>query len=193
MPFKERKALVKSRCGGRLYFDRDCLPADAVGPLWGSICSSHAYVAKHPARYVEFWSEDGSAHLFTMHHRSDSLARALACNERYRAYAPSIFQVGSADDPFTIDIPGVGDILRTPWTTSPSLRRQRIERMRTAKSVLPSGLAWVPKLINKLDDAQDLLFTGLALAWPLLRVVAPRLLGPLGVVLTINDVLNVGT
>jgi hypothetical protein len=47
--------------------------------------------------------------------------------------------------------------------------------------------------LTKLDNAQDLLFTGLALAWPLFKLLGPRFAGPLGVLLTINDGLNLAT
>ena len=94
---------------------------------------------------------------------------------------------------FTLNIPGVTDILRLPGLESPQLRRERALRMKASKSPLPQSLQWIPKVMNKLDDAQDLLITGLALLWPLLRRLPKPWLGPLGILLTISDILNLFT
>jgi hypothetical protein len=92
---------------------------------------------------------------------------------------------------FTISIPGFTDIVRTPWTESYELKRERRMRWEASKTALPQGLQPWARLLNKLDDAQDLLFTGLALAWPIFKYVLPRsFMGPLGFLLTINDFFN---
>lgn len=100
----------------------------------------------------------------------------------------------AAPDPqFSLNIPGVSDIIKAPGLETEQLRKERIQRMKSSKPLLPAPLQWIPPLLNKLDDAQDLLFTGLALAWPLLRLAPRFLLGPLGWLLTANDLLNVFT
>ena len=100
---------------------------------------------------------------------------------------------GAGGDVYTINVPGVTDILRIPGLESEALRKERAQRMKQSRSGLPDFLKWIPPVLNKLDDAQDLLFTGLALAWPLLRFLPRAFLGPLGILLTVNDLLNVFT
>lgn len=94
---------------------------------------------------------------------------------------------------YTIDIPGFSDFIRIPALEDYELKRDRIERMRTRESAVPDFLQWIPSVITTLDDAQDLLFTGLVLAKPLLRRLPARLIPGLGWVLTANDALNLGT
>lgn len=103
-------------------------------------------------------------------------------------------RVGGGDERFTLQIPGLTDIFRTPWTESAQLRRERYARFKAARSPLPGFLQWVPPLLTKLDDAQDLLFTGLALAWPVFKFLLPRaFLGPLGWLLLVSDLFNAFT
>lgn len=94
---------------------------------------------------------------------------------------------------YTIDIPGFSDFIRIPALEDYELKRDRIERMRTRESPVPDVLQWIPSVITTLDDAQDLLFTGLVLAKPLLTRLPTRLIPGLGWVLTANDALNLGT
>lgn len=96
---------------------------------------------------------------------------------------------------YTVDIPGIGDIIRIPLPdqNDVELRRQRIERMKTAKHPYPEAIAWIPSVINTLDDAQDLLFVALTLGKPLLRRLPTRFLPGLGWVLLANDLLNLAT
>lgn len=100
-----------------------------------------------------------------------------------------------ADDAYTIDIPGASDIFILPIDALDNidLKRQRIARMKSAKSPMPGFLQWIPNVINKLDDAQDLLWTGLVLAKPLLKRLPARFVPYLGWVLLANDILNLAT
>lgn len=91
---------------------------------------------------------------------------------------------------YTIDIPGLTDFIRIPALENEELKFQRWVRFKTQESVLPEPLRWIPGLINKLDDAQDLLFTFLVLARPLLKRLPARFLPGLGWVLLFNDLLN---
>lgn len=97
------------------------------------------------------------------------------------------------NDTYTIDLPGFSDFIRIPALEDYQLKAQRIERMKTHVSPVPDFLQWIPSVINMLDDAQDLLFTGLVLAKPLLTRLPARFLPGLGWILTANDALNVGT
>lgn len=98
-----------------------------------------------------------------------------------------------AEGTYTIDLPGFSDFIRIPALEDTALKRERIERMQTHESPVPDELQWIPSVINTLDDAQDLLFTGLVLAKPLLSRLPARFLPGLGWVLTANDALNLGT
>ncbi len=98
-------------------------------------------------------------------------------------------------DQYTIDIPGASDIfaLPIPALANKELKRQRYLRMKTSQTAMPEFLQWMPQVINKLDDAQDLLWTGLVLAKPLLRRLPSRFIPYLGWALLANDLLNLGT
>lgn len=96
-------------------------------------------------------------------------------------------------EPFTVDIPGIQDIIKVKDWESKALKRERYERFKTRNSAVPQALQWIPPLLTKLDNAQDLLFTALAIAYPLLKFAPKFLLGPIGWILTINDFLNILT
>jgi len=100
-----------------------------------------------------------------------------------------------AGEVYTIDIPGSADIFRIPLpnTDDEELRRQRIARMRSHKGALPESLDWIPPLLTALDDAQDMLITGLVLAKPLLKRLPARFVPYLGWILLVNDVVNLTT
>jgi hypothetical protein len=147
-----------------------------------------------------------------MRPKADSGARADQCNERYRRGNFKSLQLGSADDPFTVRIPGFNDIFKTPWNQNPEAGKNRVKQFRENNSAMPDALKWAPALLNKIDDAQDILSTALLAGWPVLRALgnitytgtiraatglipivrslAPRLLGPVGILLTWNDLLN---
>lgn len=97
-----------------------------------------------------------------------------------------------ANKEYTIEIPGMLDIFRIPILEKDNvaLRQQRAIRMRTEVSPLPQKLQWIPTLINHLDDAQDMLITGLTLAKPILKKLPLRFVPYLGWALLINDILN---
>lgn len=112
------------------------------------------------------------------------------CLARYGEKGLQIAGSESGPDPFTITIPGLSDFLRAPFINTPEIRRERAQRARSSNSPLPQGLQWIPKLLNKLDDAQDLLFTVAALAIPIARWFGVRSIPGLGIALTVNDLLN---
>lgn len=97
------------------------------------------------------------------------------------------------EETYTIDLPGFSDFIRIPALEDYELKRDRIIRMITHESPVPEPLQWIPSVITMLDDAQDLLFTGLVLAKPLLTRLPSRFIPGLGWVLTANDTLNTGT
>lgn len=93
-------------------------------------------------------------------------------------------------DEVSIQLPGATDIIKVPFSNSPELRRERIERFRNAQTPLPQSLQWIPELVNKLDQAQDLLYVTLVAGRPLLRKIPSRMIPYLGWVLLFNDLLN---
>jgi len=101
--------------------------------------------------------------------------------------------VPNLDTPLTIQLPGATDIIRFPGLNNTQLRRERAQRMREENSPMPDYLNWIPPLVTKLDDAQDLLYTALVLSKPLWRRAPARLLPGLGWILTANDAINFAT
>jgi hypothetical protein len=108
-----------------------------------------------------------------------------------RAYAERLKHGGNVD--YTINIPGIQDVVRIGAYESKELKRQRWLRYQATKNPAPAGAQSAARLLNWIDDAQDLLFTALALAWPLLRRLPLRMLPGLGWVLAVNDILNLMT
>lgn len=97
------------------------------------------------------------------------------------------------DQTYTIDLPGFSDFIRIPALEDYEDKARRIERMKTHVSPVPDFLQWIPEVITWIDDAQDLLFTGLSLGKPLLKKLPARFIPGLGWVLLANDVANLGT
>lgn len=97
--------------------------------------------------------------------------------------------------PFTIDIPGLLDIIKIPLDrkSQEQLAESRIKRMLTYKSPVPEDLRWIPHVINILDDVQDMIYTFFPLAKVLLLGVAPRLIPAIGIVMLAGDALNLAT
>ena len=98
-------------------------------------------------------------------------------------------------DEYTVSIPGATDIFRVPvpGMDDVELRQERIRRMKAAKTPVPEILQWIPAAINKIDDAQDLLYVGLTLAKPLLRRLPARFIPGLGWALLALDIANLLT
>lgn len=94
---------------------------------------------------------------------------------------------------YIIPLPGLQDIIRIPPLEDSALRRERFKRMHDSQTVIPQPLQWIPGVINWLDDAQDLLITGLLIARPLLIRLPLRFVPYVGWVLLANDILNLGT
>lgn len=97
-----------------------------------------------------------------------------------------------AETRYTVDIPGLQDIviLTPPSLDDFELRRQRIQRMKTKTSPIPSFLQWIPPMINAFDDVEDMLSVGLTLAKPLLKRVGTRFIPYVGWALLLTDVLD---
>jgi hypothetical protein len=181
--------LQKARCNGA----PDCLGGDEIGQGWARvICNALGFVALDRRRTVEIWSRDGKKKYTTVTYGWRRTPMLQQCEELFGAKKN---EPGANADPnaFTIDVPGITDIIKAPEFTSKSLKQERYERMQTKNSPVPKPLQWIPPILTKLDNAQDLLFTGLALLYPLLKFAPKALLGPVGILLTINDVLNLLT
>jgi len=123
---------------------------------------------------------------------------AVATDDKFRFwpqetkdYAARIRNQGGAN--YTVNIPGIQDVIRIPAMEDPELKRQRWLRYKNTRNPAPGFAQAAAQVLNFIDDAQDLLFTALALAWPLLRKLPARMLPGLGWVLTINDILNLMT
>jgi len=180
---------VASYCGT----DRDCISnrrLDGAG-FTNILCNALAWNQLHPTRFVEIFTEDRSRRVAKVTQRWASAARVAACGG---LLAPQRAPGGQAGpDPFTIDIPGLQDIIKVKDWESKDLRRERYERFKSARSAVPQSLQWIPPLLTKLDNAQDMLFTGLALAIPLIKRLPARLIPGIGLLLTINDIINLFT
>lgn len=210
-PKAKKKYWVLSRCNG----DRDCLDDDRMqeATLSELICGAGAWNAPDERRYTEIWDEGRSKRLmkitsryFSSRSRATTSTAPIAGSGREMDWGAhrrarcdqsnwaTTRPGGSADpDPFTVDVPGIQDILKVKAWESKQLRYERYKRFETANSAVPGFLKWIPPLLTKLDNAQDMLFTGLALAIPIMKFIAPRFLGPVGILLTINDLVNLLT
>jgi hypothetical protein len=177
-------------CGRPGWFDRDCLSSQVQNTLSGHLCNAKVWMAMHPARYVEIWDEENDQVWFRMRNKGYTAADGATCYERARRRGLDQNYGSNPDDRFTINIPGLQDIFRIPDLESKDLRRQRYKRWMGSRSALPEGLQWIPPLLNKLDDAQDLLYTALVLAKPILKRLGAMIWPPLGIALVANDVLN---
>jgi hypothetical protein len=180
---------ISAKCG----LDRDCLPADGPEPTFReAYCNGINWTSKHPTRTYDIFLADRRTRIYRVKGTWATREKAEACLRRLKDFERlRDFEANPPD--YTINIPGITDILRIPGLETKELRRERFLRMKTSVPALPRVLQWIPPLINKLDDAQDLLFTGLALAWPILRLLGRPFLGPLGILLTVSDLLNLGT
>lgn len=185
---EERWYWFRSRCGS----DRDCVPADNNVPFRLGYCNAIAWCRTNQGsgRFVEVWNPSNTARLFKLTDRTASYAKQSRCLDWIRAGALPSLTFGDAPNPYTVQIPGITDILKVPGVDSAELRRERGARMARARSPLPVGLQWIPPLLNKLDDAQDLLYTGLVIGVGILKALGVRAIPGLGVLLTVNDLLN---
>lgn len=176
----------KSRCGA----DRDCVPDDRQAPFPVGWCGAMEWVAKGNGRYVEVWEPHNARRMFTIrakHGTPDRVARCARSNARRQAAS---YGASPGDDRFTVSIPGLSDVLRLPGIDTAETRRERISRWRQQRSPMPGILAPLQSILTKLDDAQDLLFTALAIGSLLFRWAGLRMIPGLGWLLTINDLLN---
>lgn len=178
--------LFKSRCG----FDRDCIDDDRKLPFPLGWCGAIAWVSRGNGRFVEMWDESNSRRQLIIRARAATPARQARCARAAQGSGRAGVGQLAPSEKFTIDIPGVSDILKLPGLESKELRRERAQRLRTANSAVPQALRWIPPILNKLDDAQDLLFTASVLAVPILKRVLPRLLPFVGWALLVSDLLN---
>lgn len=189
-PKERRDWWGNSICGQ----DRDCLPdfsPDSHQTFREHICYALAWNAKHPTRRYEIFDPTGKKRLANITQGWGTAARLERCGLS-GAIKPAVGAY-AAGDAFTVDVPGIQDILKVKDWESKQLRYERYQRFATAKSAVPKALQWIPPLLTKLDNAQDLLFTGLALAIPIIRRLAPRFIPGVGLLLTLNDILNLFT
>lgn len=71
--------------------------------------------------------------------------------------------------------------------------KRKLEQGYKYENKLPQFLKWAPGVINIVDDAQDLLVTGLYLAKPLLRKLPSKLIPGVGWAMVANDLMNLIT
>lgn len=176
----------KSRCG----YDRDCIPDDRSNPFAVGWCGAMAWVAKGSGRTVEVWDGKNARRLFTITSRAATFVRRQRCEAAGRGRNSAFVGSRSSGEEFTVNIPGISDVLRIPGLDTPEIRRQRYQRWLASRSPVPEVLQPLTRILNKLDDAQDLLFTALALAVPILKRIGLRMIPFLGWALTVNDILN---
>lgn len=100
---------------------------------------------------------------------------------------------GNPEANYVIDVPGVQDIIRIPPMESPDLKRQRIARMKQNETERPDWVNKVGHVAATLDNAQDLLYTALVLAKPILKRLPARFIPGIGWILFANDVVNLTT
>jgi len=181
--------IQRAFCGS----DRDCVSDQRLvqQPFSDLVCFALAWNAKHPTRWVEIWTEDKTRRIVKITDRWANAARIERCGlgATVRPYVGAY----AAPDGFTVDVPGIQDILKVRDWESKQLRHERYQRFATARSAVPKALQWIPPLLTKLDNAQDMLYVGLVLAIPLIRRLAPRFIPGVGLLLTINDILNLFT
>jgi len=93
---------------------------------------------------------------------------------------------------YTIDIPGMRDIFKLPlgYMNDKDLKRQRIKRFKTHKTPVPESFNWIPDVITKLDNAQDLVYTAFFIARPLLRRLPARFIPFIGWAILAMDIAN---
>lgn len=97
--------------------------------------------------------------------------------------------------PYTIDLPGLMDILKVPLPDKVKYEylNQMIKRLKSRKSPVPDILDWIPGTIRSIDDAQDLIFTLTIMARFVAIKVAPKALPYIGWSMAIQDVANIAT
>ena len=101
----------------------------------------------------------------------------------------------SPEGTYTVDIPGIKDIFiyQQRKSYNKQLKYERYQRFKTKTSPIPEALNWVPGIINQLDDAQDIMYTAMVLAKPLLRRLPTRLIPFVGWGLLLMDIINLAT
>lgn len=179
----------KSRCGN----DRDCVPDDRQNTFPVGWCGAMAWVSKEKSRTVEVWEPHNARKMFTITARAATAQRVGRCGNRARYGDNEDRGSRSEGDRFTLTFPGAFDFIKAPGLMDAELRRERARRFRSAVPALPDFLKALPGVLKALDDAQDLLFSGAAILAPIAKRFAPRLIPAVGVLLTLNDLLNVGT
>jgi hypothetical protein len=199
------------RCGS----ERDCIPSDNQDYFGTGFCHAQQWVNQFRTGFVEIWEPHNARKMFTVRYSDGSTseayqgrrgyyvpprvapistaARLARCGEAGLSTARNPFAVAPGDDRFAISIPGLSDILRIPGIDTADTRRERLQRFRGSKSPLPAVLQPLVKLLNKLDDAQDMLYTVLVAAVWLFPRIAARFIPGIGWLLAINDLLNAGT
>jgi hypothetical protein len=187
-PLEERLYWWHSRCGS----NRDCLNDDRQNHFAIGYCNAVSWCRAFPGygMFVDVYDPKNQYRLFRMTEHNATYAKFVRCKASIGSVTPFNYTFGDGDDPYTVQIPGITDILKVPGVDSAEARRARADRMKRQHSPLPTGLQWIPPLLNKLDDAQDLLYTALVIGVGLLKVLGVRAIPGLGILLTANDILN---
>ena len=93
--------------------------------------------------------------------------------------------------PYTINIPGIQDVIRIPALDDKRARFERLTRMSQSHDPLPDSLSWLPSAMHHVDTAEDLIFT---VGYPLLqaaKLFAPDLIPYVGWILLGDQILEV--
>lgn len=77
---------------------------------------------------------------------------------------------------YTVDLPGVQDIVSVPRLDDKARIAERLQLMRSAHSALPEGFGWMPSWIAHIDDARQWLDLAAPIAIP--TMLAIPALGP---------------
>lgn len=188
---QEEKDPVGTRggCGA----DRDCLPFVGEEPnMAAAWCNGLAWLAKHPTRTYEI-TKYGTGRRWRLTNRVVTRERQERCGHVVAGQVTVPPGSNSEPEQFDIQVPGLTDILRLPGLETKDVRRERARRARAHRSALPEGARWITGLLNKLDNAQDLIYTAAALSIPIARWLGVRMIPGLGAILTANDLLNAFT
>lgn len=112
--------------------------------------------------------------------------KASAYSERTLTKADYVIQLPSLDVIFKISTPKKSDV---------DTQKKRIRRLKEEKSPVPEKLRWIPRIINMIDDAQDLLYSAAYISRPLLVRLGirfgTRFIPYVGWVLLAMDIANI--
>jgi len=155
------------------------------------LCDAIRVLADRPGGLFFIYTGDRKRQIAKVTSRWVTAARLARCGITDKT--PSFPGRLAQSDAFTVDVPGIQDIIKLKDWDSKQLRYERYRRFATSRSSLPDLLQWIPPLLTKLDNAQDMIFVGLALAIPIIKRLPARVIPGVGWLLLLNDILNLFT